>query len=478
MTPERILAHLYTYLPRYTDLFHKNIDNISSIETVASGSGTTTVEVVTSDEHGLDVGDIVGMKEASVATPIVSATCDTSTIEIITDGTHDLTEGYQDTVTFGGFTEAGLNGEKTISEVISATTVDIVMPTECPDVVITGDITPDATGNYYYDGEFEGYPSYKHESGGWYITYAFSGTSSNFVITGYLSNEKGELGATNNIWRKNGDANDATLSNLWGSWGALLNSAGTAAVAEYSIDLTGDEYLLSNRELLAGVFAVTTVSDVNTFQFEVPDSLPIGDIYNAVLYANCRIVACTSLEEAERAYTKQNNVNTPITETGPYLVLVMGDDVASKDPKINSAATAQSRNVSYTRQLYLQNFTLLVILDSTSSQTGTTPQNLIYTDVRYALRKIWHGFTFAADDTVSQIWDVNEISNGLAYYDTARYIHIFQYEIPYEITYIHGFDEVPTVALNKILGDLYIHPRELTADIVEEDNKIEIDAEF
>jgi hypothetical protein len=467
MTPERILAHLYTYLPRYTDLFHKNIDNISSIETVASGSGTTTVEVVTSDEHGLDVGDIVGMKEASVATPIVSATCDTSTIEIITDGTHDLTEGYQDTVTLGGFTEAGLNGEKTISEVISATTVDLSYDTVCPALVVTGELTPDATGYYYEDGEHFGKPVYKHESLDYYF---WCDPYDGWYISG-----PDKTNVTDHVWAKGDDV-------LSGEYPPGLTPAettlGTATVAEYSIDLTGDEYLLSNRELLAGVFAVTMVSDVNTFQFEVPDSLPIGDIYNAVLYANCRIVACTSLEEAERAYTKQNNANTPITETGPYLVLVMGDDVASKDPKINSAATAQSRNVSYTRQLYLQNFTLLVILDSTSSQTGTTPQNLIYTDVRYALRKIWHGFTFAADDTVSQIWDVNEISNGLAYYDTARYIHIFQYEIPYEITYIHGFDEVPTVALNKILGDLYIHPRELTADIVEEDNKIEIDAEF
>lgn len=62
-----------------------------------------------------------------------------------------------------------------------------VTPPPIPDLIVTGDGDPSPNGNYFTDGTFDGYVSYKREDSLYYIFYDNSnGTYS-------LSAEKGEV---------------------------------------------------------------------------------------------------------------------------------------------------------------------------------------------------------------------------------------------------------------------------------------------
>lgn len=374
MTPEAILRHLYTYLPKHTNLFHKNITDVETVSAVSA----QVIEVVTTGSHLLEEGDIVGMSGALVPTPIIGVNVDDATIEILTGISTDLTQGYHSECILGGFTNTAMNTTHTISQVLSPYQVDIVKPD--------------------------------------------------------------------------------TVS---------------------SITLSGGEYVLSNRELLDGVFNITEIVDARTFRFEIPDTLPIGLIFGATLYANMRIYGVLQASDALRAYTKQDRtVMTPLTDDGPYLVFFMGEEMASKDPKISSDALSENRNLSYARQLYTQPFTILVVLDSTHSRTGIQAQNIIYNEVRQALRKIWHNYVFPADENVSQVYGVTEVSNSFYAYDGAVYIHGFNYQIPYTIIFEQGFRDAPSVSLEKVYGDIYYHTKGLSYPVQELDNKMQIDIDL
>lgn len=223
------------------------------------------------------------------------------------------------------------------------------------------------------------------------------------------------------------------------------------------------------------MFNITAVPTTTSFRFVVPDNIPQGTLINASLFAHIRIYFSVSAEDAKRPYTKQSSNTPSIIGEGPYIVVVMGDERASKDPMMNSEAINMNRGTRVARQLYTQAFFILVILDSTTSVSGITPQNLIYSEIRTALRRIFHNYAFTATNDFSVVYATVEVGNDMYYYDSSVYIHAFEYQIPYEITFEQGFNESPSVSLENVSGNLYIHPRELT-DAINENGLLPIDA--
>lgn len=458
MTPDLILTHLYTYLPKYTDLFHKEIPGVTSVVALANN----TIEVVTSAAHGLLLGDIVGMNDSLVPTVITGvryvtdSITNVTTIEILTGTTTDLTGEYHTTVTLGGFANPAMNGVQTISEVYSPTQFDLVVPAGLAiDLVVTGGATTLCVGNYYEDGNYNSVMSYK---GTTYYSW-FDGT--NYII----SSAKGSK--TGAYWTSSG-------SSAFGSYAPTSPALGTATATQPAAynTLTGAQYVYSKRELLDGMFNITAVPTDTSFRFVVPDNIPTGTLINATLFAHIRIYFSVSAEDAKRPYTKQDST---IVGEGPYLVVVMGDERASKDPTMTSEAVNMNRGTRLARQLYTQAFFVLVVLDSTKSESGITPQNLIYSEIRSALRRVFHNYAFTATDDFSVVYATVEVGNDMYYYDSAVYMHAFEYQIPYEITLEQGFNESPSVSLENVSGNLYIHPRELT-DAINENGLLPIDA--
>jgi hypothetical protein len=63
----------------------------------------------------------------------------------------------------------------------------VITPPPVPDLVVSGNGLPSPNGNYYEDGIYNGYMSYKHESADYYIWLI------NMVINYCISTSKGTL---------------------------------------------------------------------------------------------------------------------------------------------------------------------------------------------------------------------------------------------------------------------------------------------
>lgn len=84
------------------------------------------------------------------------------------------------------------------------------------DYEVTGDLTPDVTGNYAYAGEYGGKPSYYLMDNGWFIWWDIAGRWA-------ISSERGVTGG--DWWSRV----DPDIEGLYGNEGTAL---GNATVAE------------------------------------------------------------------------------------------------------------------------------------------------------------------------------------------------------------------------------------------------------
>lgn len=126
-SPELILKHIMTYLPRLTDLFNTNV-NVSG-QIIA---GSPQILRINYDNHGFDVGKGIVLANALIDNSIIAKTFypDDDILRLTTNKTHDLTFAYEDNLNEGkielrGFTDSNLNGFHELIAVASSTVFDI-----------------------------------------------------------------------------------------------------------------------------------------------------------------------------------------------------------------------------------------------------------------------------------------------------------------------------------------------------------------
>ena len=133
MRIDDIVEQLRAVVPANTDLFSATTDCA-----LTNVSGTVTVDTSPA-AHGLLVGDKFSISGALAPYAVQSLTLTAGTVVGITTSDHDLTEGWQETISIQGATESEYNGTFTLSRVPNRRTFEYTITTT-PSSPATGTI--------------------------------------------------------------------------------------------------------------------------------------------------------------------------------------------------------------------------------------------------------------------------------------------------------------------------------------------------
>jgi hypothetical protein len=111
MKLEQLLIQLFSELPKYTSYFSSPL----AIQSLTYSAGVVTA--TTSTPHNFVVNNTLNITGAAIQNPVISLTRVNSIATAVTQYDHDLTEGYNDTVTISGADQVGYNGEKKLLSV-------------------------------------------------------------------------------------------------------------------------------------------------------------------------------------------------------------------------------------------------------------------------------------------------------------------------------------------------------------------------
>ena len=150
MLASEIILQLSTMLPQKSDLFS---DNSTALSVTRSG---TTVTVVTTQPHGLSVGQGVNISGAETPLTIISFTRSGIVGTIVTSTDHDATKGVPENINVQGANESEFNGSFKVINVDNRRTIRVTMLDSGP-TTATGSPIATNISNYFasYNGLFE-----------------------------------------------------------------------------------------------------------------------------------------------------------------------------------------------------------------------------------------------------------------------------------------------------------------------------------
>jgi hypothetical protein len=100
-------------------------------------------------------------------------------------------------------------------------TTALLQPEIEPDFIVSGDLTPDVTGNYYYVAEFDEHPCYQGGALNWYLAY------NNSIGFWVISEEPGDVGIIWPCW-----IHSQQFSDPPGTYNPTNGAEGIATVSE------------------------------------------------------------------------------------------------------------------------------------------------------------------------------------------------------------------------------------------------------
>jgi hypothetical protein len=204
--------------------------------------------------------------------------------------------------------------------------------------------------------------------------------------------------------------------------------------------IDGSQYLIES--LTFGVQEIDTVPSINTFTIDLSSAptLPIGPIDDLSIISGFRIAAAADFNRAQAAYSKQ-------TTGEPYLFVIMTDTDVSKDRHtMNDGVAGMTRQDEMLLRL-LQSFSTSVFIPTSKDLSGADAQDLAYGDLFRALLQALFGY----EPEGSQIRYLNVPSgHGPGEYNSAYYVHVYDWQLPDVINYEDGFLQQPDVAFRDI----------------------------
>ena len=196
-----------------------------------------------------------------------------------------------------------------------------------------------------------------------------------------------------------------------------------------------------------GTQAIATVPTTTTFTIElstdVPE-LPAGDIINLSATVGARIAAADTIKRAEEIYTKV------AANDDLWAFVIMLDADVSKDRHTLNDSVASFTHQNEMRLRTLNNFSVVVFFRTANSVSGVTAQELAYGEVYVDLLSVLYGFGgFATDDDNSSFVTVSA-GHGVGISNTSYYTHVYDWQIPVDITIDNGFRFYQDVAARNI----------------------------
>lgn len=195
---------------------------------------------------------------------------------------------------------------------------------------------------------------------------------------------------------------------------------------------------------------VATVPDADTFTFEVTDvpSLPTGEIEGFTVTANLRIFGAADYERARATYNRYAD--------GEFaLFVVMNDVTVSKDRFTQNDAIGAFTAQNFSKQTNLNNFSTIVFIPTKGDIAGNDAQEAAYGEIYSALMSTLFGFQFL-DESTSLTYVTASAGHGAGEYNSAFYVHVYDWQRPDVVSAAQGFNLDPNVAfrdIQAIFGD-------------------------
>ncbi|MEE9222962.1 MAG: hypothetical protein V3V40_05855 [Nitrosomonadaceae bacterium] len=209
-----------------------------------------------------------------------------------------------------------------------------------------------------------------------------------------------------------------------------------------------------------GLIAITAVPASNQFEYELPLALTEPAVGSGVVHSDIRVTGAVSIERAVDMYTEQPD------QDSMWAFVVLGDTIASKDRNTKNDATTSAAPGSDRRQQIYQTFSVYVFKPSTEDLSGREARDDME-DVMLSLFKsllYWVPLpTLSSQSGLGVIF----VSHGFEQYNTAFYIHEFQFQLVTEITRNDTIDPDFNVAFRDISLTMQtsLGTEQLTADI-------------
>lgn len=212
-------------------------------------------------------------------------------------------------------------------------------------------------------------------------------------------------------------------------------------------------YLIESPTGVMGIGEVTAVVGTTV-------SIQPGDgffHYDAVLHSitvnqAIRARAAADITRAEQIYTKDG-------ANKPYMFVIMTDVSVSKDRHTPNDGLAGFTKQDMRLLRLLQNFAITVFLPTTTDIGGDKAQHLAYGEIYDALTRIFYGFGFEDESAIQYV--TVSAGHGPGVYNSAYYLHVYDWQVPNVITFESGFDGhtpfVTDVAFREINQSLYVN---------------------
>lgn len=420
-----IINQLVTYLPLYSSLFSTNV-NLAPL--TRSGSTVT--------------GQTIAVAVSSITRASTTATVTTATA-------HGLTTG--DIVTIAGATPSAYNGDFSVTA--TSSTVFTYAIAGSPVTPATGTITVSpphglSTNNYIN----------------------IKGAEAPVVISALT--QTGNVATA--VTATDHDLTEGYQSTVFiaGAEQAEYNGTKTLLTVPnrrtFTFEISGDpvspattlDVLLAYDAKERGYNGRYQITKVNASKFNyattgAPYSPCIG---SPVAQSGIRITGAVSADRAAAAYTAQNPDKY-------WAFVVLGDTTISKDRHILSDASAVVGAGSSLQQLEIQGFSVFVFAPATTEIAARATRDQME-DVRISLYKSLLTKRFGSELSSVQTMGVTAAGHQFLDYNTAYYVHQFNFTITQYITYDDAFNPDENVAFRDVYLTLNNSPDEpATAEV-------------
>lgn len=209
-----------------------------------------------------------------------------------------------------------------------------------------------------------------------------------------------------------------------------------------------------------GLITITAVPAANQFEYQLPVALTEPAVGSGVVHSSIRVTGAVNIDRAVDMYTEQPD------QDSMWAFVVLGDTITSKDRNTKNDAITSAAPGSDRRQQIYQTFSVYVFKPATGDLSGRDARDDME-DVMVSLFKSLLYWVPPAGLSSDSGLGVVFVSGGFEQYNTAFYVHEFQFQLVTEITRNDTIDPDFNVAFRDISLTMQtsLGTEQLTADI-------------
>ncbi len=192
-----------------------------------------------------------------------------------------------------------------------------------------------------------------------------------------------------------------------------------------------------------GLITVDAVPSTTTFEYELPIALTEPAEGSPLLRTEIRVTGAVSLDRAIDMYTKQTSGEKA------WAFAVLNDTVASKDRGSRNDAITSAAPGSDRRQQIFQTFSVYIFLPTPDELSARLVRDQMEDFMSHLFKSLLY-WKAPNDLSVNSGLGTTFVSHGFEQYNTAYYVHEFQFQLVSDITQADTLDPDFNVAFRDI----------------------------